>query len=85
MQKWTTKHLTLCAVLTALALALSTLENLFPVTLLIPLPGVKLGLANIATVFALYVLGPTQALMILVSRCVLGAVMIVTALPEIVV
>ena len=38
MQKWTTKHLTLCAVLTALALALSTLENLFPVTLLIPLP-----------------------------------------------
>ena len=30
-------------------------------------------LANIATVFALYVLGPTQALMILVSRCVLGA------------
>ncbi len=53
------KTLPLCAVLTALALGLSTLEGLFPVTLLfVPLPGVKLGLANIVTVFALYRLGP---------------------------
>ena len=73
MQKWTTKHLTLCAVLTALALALSTLENLFPVTLLIPLPGVKLGLANIVTLFALYYLGTGSAFMILIARCLLGA------------
>ena len=41
----------------ALALALSYMENLFPLTLAIPLPGVKLGLANIVTVFALYALG----------------------------
>ena len=47
--KWTTKHIALCAVLTALALGLSTLENLFPVSLVVPLPGVKLGLANIIT------------------------------------
>ena len=71
--KWTTKHLTLCAVLTALALALSTLENLFPVTLLIPLPGVKLGLANIVTLFALYYLGTGSAFIILIARCILGA------------
>jgi len=50
----TTKKLALAAVLTALALGLSTLENLFPVSLLVPLPGIKLGLANIVTVFALY-------------------------------
>ena len=36
--KITTRQLALCAVLTALALGLSTLENLFPVTLVIPLP-----------------------------------------------
>ena len=42
--QWTTKNIALCAVLTALALGLSTLENLFPVSLVIPLPGVKLGL-----------------------------------------
>ena len=68
-----TKSLALCAVLTALALGLSTLENLFPVTLLIPLPGVKLGLANIVTVFALYKLGAVPALAILAGRCLLGS------------
>lgn len=69
----TTKHLALCAVLTALALGLSTLENLFPVSLLVPLPGVKLGLANIVTVFALYELGAVPALIILAARCLLGS------------
>ena len=69
----TTKQLTTCALLTAMALALSYLENLFPLALAIPLPGVKLGLANIVTLFALYVLGPVQALMILFARCFLGA------------
>ena len=71
--KWTTKNLALCAVLTALALGLSTLENLFPVSLAVPLPGVKLGLANIVTVFALYELGAVPALVILFARCGLGS------------
>lgn len=71
--KLTTKQLILCALLTAMALALSYLENLFPLALAIPIPGVKLGLANIVTVFALYALGPAQALMILTARCLLGA------------
>ena len=65
--KWTTKNLALCAVLTALALGLSTLESLFPVSLVVPLPGVKLGLANIVTVFALYELGAAPALVILLA------------------
>ena len=71
--KWTTKNLALCAVLTALALGLSTLESLFPVSLVVPLPGVKLGLANIVTVFALYELGTAPALVILLARCGLGS------------
>lgn len=71
--KITTKKIALGAVLTALALGLSTLENLFPISFLIPLPGVKLGLANIVTVFALYELGALPALLILIGRCFLGA------------
>ena len=71
--KLTTKKLALCAVLTALALGLSTLESLFPVFVLVPLPGIKLGLANIVTVFALYRLGDIPALAILIARCLLGA------------
>ena len=71
--KLTTKKLALCAVLTALALGLSTLESLFPVSVLVPLPGIKLGLANIVTVFVLYRLGDIPALAILIARCLLGA------------
>ncbi len=71
--KLTTKQLTLCAVLTALALALSYVENFLPLSLAVPLPGVKLGLANIVTVFALYALGTWQAFLILIARCTLGA------------
>jgi len=71
--KLTTKQLTLCAVLTALALALSYVENFLPLSLAVPLPGVKLGLANIVTVFALYALGIGQAFLILIARCTLGA------------
>ena len=70
--KWTTKNMALCAVLAALALGLSTLESLFPVTAVVPVPGVKLGLANIVTVFALYRLGAPEALTILLVRCLLG-------------
>lgn len=33
----------------------------------------KLGLANIVTVFALYQLGPLPALCILAARCLLGS------------
>lgn len=69
--KMTTKKLALCAMLTALALGLSVMENLFPIPL--PLPGVKLGLANIVTLFALYTLGAGSALAILIARCLLGS------------
>ena len=72
--KLTTKQLTLCGVLTTLALALSVAENQLPLTMAIPIPGIKLGLANIVTVFALYGLGAGPAVMILLARCLLGAV-----------
>jgi len=69
----TTKKMTLCAVLIALALALSYTERFIPLQLLIPLPGIKLGLANIVTLVALYLLGNSSAFIILVIRCLLGA------------
>ncbi|MEF9971906.1 MAG: Gx transporter family protein [Oscillospiraceae bacterium] len=68
-----TRRVTEGAVLIALALALSYVERLFPLGLLIPLPGVKLGLANIVTVLTLYSLGPGTAFTVLVLRCLLGS------------
>lgn len=68
-------RLTRCAVLTALALALSVAEGLVPLTILIPLPGLRLGLANLVTVYALAALGGGEALLILLARCLLGALL----------
>ena len=68
------RRLTRCAVLTALALAISVCEGLVPLSILIPLPGLRLGLANLVTVYALCRLSGREALGILVSRCLLGAV-----------
>ena len=72
--KLTTRELTLCAVLTAMALALSYRESFFPLSLAIPIPGIKLGLANIVTVYTVFALGAGDALLVLVSRVFLGAV-----------
>ena len=71
--KLTAKRLARCALLSALALALSYFERALPLPLLVPLPGVKLGLANLVTVFALCVLSCGDALAILLTRCFLGA------------
>ncbi len=68
-----TKKLALCALLTALALTLSYAESLFPLTLLVPLPGLKLGLSNIVSLTALYLLGLPYAAAISFARCFLGA------------
>lgn len=68
------KGIALCAVMVALALALSYVERFLPLQLVIPLPGVKLGLANIVTLTALYLWKRRYAFAILVPRCILGAV-----------
>lgn len=67
-----TKRLTTMALLTAIALTIFMVEAQIPP--IVPIPGVKLGLANIVTVFAVFALGPGEAAMILFSRIFLGAV-----------
>ena len=65
-------RLTRAALLTAIALTIFMAEAQIPAP--VPIPGVKLGLANIVTVYAMYILGPGDTLMILISRIFLGAV-----------
>lgn len=67
-----TKKLTQMALLTAIALTIFMIEAQIPP--LVPIPGVKLGLANIVTVFAVYAMGPKEAASILFARIFLGAV-----------
>lgn len=68
------KQVSLCAIMIALALALSYTERFIPLQLVIPLPGVKLGLANIVTLVALSLFKTRYACMILICRCIFGAV-----------
>ena len=74
MRRNKTSQLTICALLISMALVLSYMERFFPLQMLIPVPGIKLGLANIVTVMALYLFGEKHAFTILILRCVLGSV-----------
>ena len=60
------------ALLTAIALTIFMAEA--QIHALPPIPGVKLGLANIVTVYAMFALGPWDALLVLSGRVFLGAV-----------
>ncbi len=64
------RRLVLLSLLVAMATAANYLEGLMP--LLIPaLPGAKLGLANVFSLFALVSLGPADAFTVVVVRCIL--------------
>ena len=67
-----TRKLTQMALLTAIALTIFMVEAQIPP--IVPLPGVKLGLSNIVTVFAVFAMGPKEAASILFCRIFLGAV-----------
>jgi heptaprenyl diphosphate synthase len=67
-----TKRMTLLGCLSAIALTIFMVEAQIPA--LVPIPGIKLGLANIVTVFAVYALGPKDAASVLFVRIFLGAV-----------
>ena len=67
-----TRKLTQMAMLTAIALTIFMVEAQIPA--LVPVPGVKLGLSNIVTVFAVFAMGPKEAAAILFARVFLGAI-----------
>ena len=73
MQTKRAKRIALLGALLALSLVLSVVESMLGALVPLLIPGVKLGLANIVTVFALYALGTWQAFLILIARCTLGA------------
>lgn len=63
-----TKRLVLLAMLTAVAMILSYVESLLP---LVGIPGVKMGLANIAVIFALFRFGWKEAAALSLVRVLL--------------
>ena len=67
-----TKKIALLGLLSAIALTIFMVEAQIPP--IVPLPGVKLGLANIVTVFTVFTLGRKEGAAVLFVRIFLGAV-----------
>ena len=67
-----TKKLTLLSLLSAIALTIFMVEAQIPA--LVPIPGIKMGLANIVTVFTVFAIGSREAAAVLFVRIFLGAV-----------
>ena len=72
-----TQKLTVMALTTAIALVLSFIESQIPA--FVAVPGVKMGLANIAIVYALYRLGWKEAALISLIRVVLVSLLVGSA------
>lgn len=70
--KMNVKKLTQLAMLTGIALIIFVIELQIPNPF--PIPGVKLGLANIITVYAIYHYRPSEVMMIVFCRIFLAAV-----------
>lgn len=69
------KQLTRLALYTALAMVISYLESFIPISTFIPLPGFKLGLANIVTFYVLIKMDLKSAVMLTLARTGLSALL----------
>lgn len=65
------RRLCVCAMLLGVSMLLSYLEHLFPLDLLVPLPGIRLGWAQIAITVAYFFVGRTEAAMVSGARVIL--------------
>ena len=66
-----TRKIARMGLLVALAMILSYVESLIPA--FVAVPGVKVGLANIVVIFALYTLVPVEALTVSLLRVILSS------------
>ncbi len=73
MRKYNTKKLASLAICIAIAMILSYLESLLPLSFTVP--GIKIGLANIAIIFILYKFGWKEAAVVSLLRILWLAVL----------
>ena len=69
------KNVAFYGIMIALAFILSYLESFIPINAIIPIPGVKLGFANIVVLFSLYTLKLRDAVIIAIIRVFLSGLL----------
>lgn len=67
-----TKKMVLLGILVSQALILHIVERMIPVP--VPVPGIKLGLANAISLMTIVIFGPKEALIVVTMRTFLGSV-----------
>ena len=68
-----TKNIALFGIMVALSMLLSYVETLIPMP--IPIPGIKLGLANLVTVIVFQLIGVKEAWLIAIARILLNSLL----------
>lgn len=68
------KRITSLAILTSLALIMYFVEAQIPP--LVAIPGIKIGLANVVTLLAVYILGRKDAAIVLILRILIGNLLV---------
>ena len=71
--RFSTRNIALCGLLTAMMLVLGFIESLLPVATAVP--GVKLGLSNGVLMFALYMLDAPTAFLLMLLKVVLSGLL----------
>ena len=69
-----TKRIAYLSLLAALTLVLGYLDAMIPLP--VPVPGIKLGLANIAIIISLYLLGPRYAFALMLAKVAIASMLI---------
>ena len=72
--KITPKKIAMLALLTTLSIVLSFIDNLISVAIPIPLPGFKLGIANLVTLFLVCYFNLGQTLTVVILRCFIASI-----------
>ena len=67
-----TRKMVVLSLLSAIALTIFMVEAQIPA--LVPIPGIKIGLSNIVTVFVVFAIGPWEGMGVLFVRIFLGAI-----------
>ena len=68
-----TRRLARISILVSMAVLLNLLETIIPIP--VPIPGVKLGLANIVTLVAIPLAGPADTITVVILRCLISSLM----------
>lgn len=69
------KNVSLSAMMLTVAMLLSYIESMIPLTTFTSIPGLKLGLANLAVMLAFYFIGPANSAVISLARVMLSSIL----------